>query len=64
MSSLNKEKLEEVIKSGNFDELIGKYENEYFDCKSQPYILNDNKNKRELGGNKNNGRQSKFTVVV
>ncbi len=48
MNSLNKGKIEEVINSGNFDELIGEYENEWLECKSQPYILTDNKNKREL----------------
>lgn len=48
MSSLDKEDLERIISSNSFDELIGKYENEWVDCKSQPYILSEIKNKREL----------------
>lgn len=48
MSIFTKEKLEEIIESNNFDKLKEQYENEWFECKSQPYLLAENKGKREL----------------
>jgi len=48
MSRFTREELEKIINSNTFDELIGKYENEWFDCKGQPYLLGDNKGKREI----------------
>lgn len=48
MDSFTKEKLEKIIDSNAFEDLKGEYENEWFDCKSQPYSLVDNKSKREL----------------
>ena len=48
MDSFTKDDLERIINSNNFEELKGKYEYEWFECKSQPYLLNDNKGKREL----------------
>jgi hypothetical protein len=48
MSNFTKEDLERIINSNNFAELRGKYENEWFECKSQPYLLGENKGKREL----------------
>lgn len=48
MSFFNKQELEEILNSGNFDLLIRKYENEWFDCKKEPYQLDNEKNKHEL----------------
>ncbi|MDQ3713707.1 MAG: ATP-binding protein [Acidobacteriota bacterium] len=48
MSNFTKEDLEGIINSNNFDKLKGKYESARFECKSQPYLLGDNKNKREI----------------
>lgn len=47
--TLTKEKLEEVIKSGNFEALIGSAETGWFECKSQPYQISDGETaRREL----------------
>lgn len=48
MKPLSKEKLEEIISSGEFDHLKGHYENEWFDCKKEFYIFDNEKGKREL----------------
>lgn len=48
MSFLSKQLLEEIINSGEFDQLIGKYENEWFDCKKEFYVFDKEKGKREL----------------
>ena len=45
---LNLEVLEALIKRSDFEGLVGKYENVYFDGKSQIYDLRDNKQKYEL----------------
>lgn len=45
---LNLEALEALIKRGDFEELKGKYENAYFDCKSEVYLLNYDNAKYEL----------------
>lgn len=41
-------KLEQIIALRQFDALIGEFENEWFDCKAQPYHLKDSKSSREL----------------
>lgn len=46
--ALDINRLEEIIASGEYDALIGQVENEWFDCKAQPYHLKDNKSSREL----------------
>ena len=48
MSFFDKNELEEILASGEFSRLIGKYENELFDCKRQPYALDTEKGKHEL----------------
>jgi hypothetical protein len=48
MSFFNEKELEEILGSGEFDRLIGKYENEWFDCKKAPYDLESEKGKHEL----------------
>ena len=35
MEEFSRKELEKIISSGDFDSLIGKIENEFFDCKSQ-----------------------------
>lgn len=45
---LTKERLEEILKSGDFDALIGHAETEWFECKSQPYSTDTEGAKREL----------------
>lgn len=45
---LDIEKIEEIIISSNFDQLKGEFECEWLDCKSQPYILSEDKGKREI----------------
>lgn len=46
--SFNIEKLREIVSSANFSALIGEVENEWFDCKNQPYQLQNDGGKREL----------------
>ena len=46
--ALSKEKLNEIISATDFDQLIGEVENLYFDCKSSPYQVQNDSNKREL----------------
>lgn len=46
--ALDINRLKEIIASGEFNTLIGEFENEWFDCKAQPYHLKDNKSSREL----------------
>ncbi|HEY9405561.1 MAG TPA: ATP-binding protein [Pyrinomonadaceae bacterium] len=41
-------KLEEIIASASFDTLLGEIENEWFECKAQPYALDGDSGKREL----------------
>ncbi len=45
---MNKEKLQEILTTANFDTLIGQIENDWFDCKGQPYQLQNDSGKREL----------------
>jgi hypothetical protein len=40
--------LAKIVEARDFKALIGKIENAMFDCKAQPYLLTDEKNKREL----------------
>lgn len=40
--------LEGIIDNLDFDALIGKIENDWFECKSQPYKLDNDSDKREL----------------
>ena len=40
--------LEKIISSGDFNPMIGKIENDFFDCKSQIYDLKNEYSKREL----------------
>lgn len=40
--------LEKIISSGDFNPLIGKIENDFFDCKNQIYNLKNEYSKREL----------------
>ncbi len=48
MIPLTKEKLEEILNSGDFNQLIGYYENDWFDCKKEFYVFDNLKGKREL----------------
>lgn len=48
MSFFSKQQLEEIINSGEFNRLKGKYENDWFDCKKEPYRLLIEKDKQEL----------------
>ncbi len=48
MSFFTKQELEEILSSGDFDRLAGKYENEWFDCKKEPYLFDNEKGKHEL----------------
>lgn len=41
--------ISEILESQEFEKLIGEFENEFLECKSQPYRLDTNKSKRELG---------------
>lgn len=42
------DKLQELIKTGNFNALIGQVENDWFDCKKEPYQIQNESAKREL----------------
>ncbi len=44
----SKENLSQIITELDFNKLIGEVENEWFDCKSQPYNLDTEKQKMEL----------------
>lgn len=46
--ALSREKFNEVITTFEFNQLIGEVENVWFDCKSQPYQVQDDVGKREL----------------
>lgn len=48
MTPLTKEKLEEIVRSGDFNQLIGHYENDWFDVKSEPYKLENARGQRDL----------------
>jgi hypothetical protein len=48
MDSPNKKELQSIIDATAFEALIGHYENQWFDCKSQPYSLTEPRGKREL----------------
>lgn len=48
MEEFTVQKLEKIINDGDFNSLIGKIENDFFDCKSQIYDLKNNYPKREL----------------
>jgi len=43
MSFFSKQELEEILSSCDFDLLNGKYENEWFDGKKEPYKLDSEK---------------------
>jgi hypothetical protein len=45
---MDKEKLEKIIASSNFEQLIGEIENDWLECKGQPYQIETEKDKREL----------------
>ena len=48
MNEFSIEELEKIINEGNFDSLIGKIENDFFDCKKGIYDLKKDSSKREL----------------
>jgi predicted phosphohydrolase len=48
MNKFSIKELEKIINEGNFDYLIGKIENNFFDCKKEIYDLKNNLVKREL----------------
>jgi len=48
MGEFSIKELEKIISSGDFDSLIGKIENDFFDCKRQIYHLENEYSKREL----------------
>jgi hypothetical protein len=45
---LSKENLSQIVTSSDFSKLVGEVENEWFDCKGQPYILENERQKMEL----------------
>jgi len=45
---MDRKKLENIITISDFEQLIGEVENDWFECKSQPYQLEKDKDKREL----------------
>ena len=45
---LSSDEIKRIIHSGNFDELIGVIENSQFECKGEPYRLDDDHQKLEL----------------
>lgn len=45
---MNIKELKNLVECGDFDNLIGKIENEWFECKKAPYYLKNHKQKREL----------------
>jgi predicted HTH transcriptional regulator len=48
MEKFSIKELEKIISDGDFDSLIGKIENDFFDCKSQIYDFKKEYSKREL----------------
>lgn len=48
MAEFSIKELEKIINDSGFDSLIGKIENDFFDCKSQIYDLKNEYSKREL----------------
>lgn len=48
MKEFSIKELEKIISSGEFNSLIGKIENDFFECKSQIYDLKSEYSKREL----------------
>jgi len=48
MDKFSIKELEKIINEGNFDYLVGKIENNFFDCKKEIYDLKNNLVKREL----------------
>ena len=48
MEEFSIKELKKIISDGDFDSLIGKIENDFFDCKSQSYNLKKEYSKREL----------------
>jgi len=48
MDKFSIKELEKIINEGNFDCLVGKIENNFFDCKKEVYDLKNNLVKREL----------------
>lgn len=48
MNNLGAEELKIILDTGDFEALIGRIENEFFDCKRGIYSLNDDAGKREL----------------
>jgi len=48
MEEFSIKELEKIINDGDFNSLIGKIENDFFDCKSQVYNLKNENSKQEL----------------
>ena len=48
MKEFSIKELEKIINEGIFDSLIGKIENDFFDCKREIYDLKNDSFKREL----------------
>lgn len=48
MEDFSIKELEKIINTGDFDSLIGKIENDFFECKSQIYNLEDGNEKLKL----------------
>jgi len=48
MEEFSIKELEKIISDGDFHSLIGKIENDFFDCKTGIYDLTKNSKKREL----------------
>lgn len=46
--SLSKENLKKIISESDFERLMGEVENDWFECKSQPYQIQSEASKREL----------------
>jgi predicted HTH transcriptional regulator len=46
--ALNRDQLRAITDASDFERLIGEIENEWFDCKSQPYQIERDSAKREL----------------
>ena len=45
---MDKETLAKIIETGTFDTLVGEIENDWFDCKKEPYQIQNESAKREL----------------
>ena len=48
MVEINKDQLDTIVATGDFEALIGASETAWFECKGQPYQLQDEALKREL----------------